>query len=63
VPAKEGGEITTKIEGKDQKIARGATISRWTFVIGKDGKIVHKNPKVDAAGDAKAVLEALGKGK
>jgi peroxiredoxin Q/BCP len=63
VPTKPGGEITTKVEGKDEKIARGATIERWTFIVGKDGKIVFKNSKVNAAGDAKAVVEELSKGK
>ena len=55
VPLKAGG----KVKHKDQELARGVTAARWTFVIGKDGKIAYKNTKVAAADDAKAVLKAL----
>jgi len=36
------------------------TTSRWTFVIGKDGKILHKDTQVDAAKDSAKVLSLLG---
>lgn len=62
VPVKEGSStVTAKVDGKDESFTRGCTISRWTFVIDKDGKICYVNPKVSPADDAKAVLEALGK--
>jgi len=32
---------------------------RWTFIIGKDGKIAHIDKKVKAADHANAVLEKL----
>ncbi len=57
VPLKAGG----KVKHKDQELTRGVTASRWTFVIGKDGKIAYKNTKVSAAEDAKAVLDVLSK--
>ena len=36
-------------------------ISRWTFVIDKDGKIAYKNEKANVSNDAQKVLEALDK--
>ena len=57
VPVKAGG----KVKHKDQELTRGVTASRWTFVIGKDGKVAYKNTKVAAAEDGKAVLEAVSK--
>jgi len=50
-----------KIDGKDVELERGATIQRWTFVIGKDGTIVHKDDKVAAPQDSKKVLDAVSK--
>ena len=41
------------------ELTRGGTASRWTFVIGKDGKIAYKNDKVNAAEDSSAVLKAV----
>ena len=55
VPLKPGG----KVKHKDQELTRGVTASRWTFVIGKDGKIAYKNTQAKPAEDAKAVLEAV----
>jgi peroxiredoxin Q/BCP len=57
VPVKAGGVSKTKDQdGKDVELKRGVTASRWAFVIGKDGKIVHKNDKVNAAEDSKEIL-------
>jgi peroxiredoxin Q/BCP len=53
--------VTQKIDGKDQDLVRGVTAQRWTFVIDKAGKIAHKETKVKAAEDSKAVLEAVAK--
>jgi thioredoxin-dependent peroxiredoxin len=57
VPLKAGG----KVKHKDQELTRGVTAARWTFIIGKDGKIAYKNTKVAPGEDGKAVLEALSK--
>src|SRR2546422_1939315 len=59
VPAGKGGTIKKKIDDKDEDITRGCSIKRWTFVIGKDGKIAYKNTEVKAADDAKTVLDAI----
>jgi peroxiredoxin Q/BCP len=47
------------VEGNGTKtpFTRGATIKRWTFVIGKDGKIAAIDKMVDAAEDSKKILE------
>lgn len=57
----DGGTIQREIGGKPEQLTRGVTARRWTFIVGKDGKIVHKNTRVDAAADSKAVLEAVEK--
>ena len=61
VPLRKGGAFEREIDGVKVKIARGVTPGRWTFVIGKDGKIAHKNPKANAGKDSKQILELLKK--
>lgn len=50
-----------KIGGEDTEVERGATIKRWTVVIDKDGKVVHKAEVKDAANDSKTILEVVEK--
>ena len=59
VPAGKGGTIQRDVEGAKVSLTRGVTAQRWTFVIGKDGKVVHKNTKVNPAADVKQVLDSL----
>lgn len=62
VPLKDGGVFKTKdADGKPVELKRGVTAARWTFVIGKDGKILSINNSVKAAEDSKQVLELIGK--
>ena len=62
VPLKPGGTFKTKdIEGNPVDLVRGVTAARWTFVIGKDGKIVYKNTNVNAPEDAKVISELINK--
>jgi peroxiredoxin Q/BCP len=61
VPTKAGGKV--KIPGTDKIAERGVSIARWTFVIGKNGKIVHKDTAVKAAGDSKNILDVVEKSK
>ena len=64
VPLKPGNTINFKdADGQQHQLTRGVTASRWTFVIGKDGKILFKNTKVDAAKDSKAILALIEKSK
>jgi len=50
-----------KVGEVEKTFTRGCTIQRWTFVIGKDGKIAHKDDKVAAAMDSKKILDAIEK--
>ena len=62
VPAAKGTEFKAKdADGNPIEIKRATTLSRWTFVIGKDGKVAYKNTKVNPAADAKAISEFVGK--
>jgi peroxiredoxin Q/BCP len=49
------------IDDKDVVLERGATIKRWTFIIGKDGKIASINNKVVAKDDSKKVADTIEK--
>jgi len=65
VPVGKGGEVKTKdADGKAVTVTRKVTAARWTFVIGKDGKIISKNTKVNPLQDSKdiaALIEKLEK--
>ena len=62
VPLKAGGVFKTKdADGKPVELKRDVTAARWTFVIGKDGKILSVNSSVKAAEDSKQVLELIEK--
>lgn len=55
--------ITREIEGKEEILVRTVTAQRWTFVIGKDGKILAKNTMVNAAADSQAILKLIAESK
>jgi peroxiredoxin Q/BCP len=70
VPLSKGAEV--KARGADNKplkdatgmeitIKRGVTAARWTFIIGKDGKVVYKNTKVNPIQDSKEVTDFIAK--
>jgi peroxiredoxin Q/BCP len=63
VPFRKGAqELKTKdASGQEIVLTRGGNASRWTFIIGKDGKIAFKNTRVNFSDDAKQVLAALEK--
>jgi peroxiredoxin Q/BCP len=64
VPVGKGGTFPTKdAEGNPVTLKRGVTIQRWTFVIGKDGKVLYKNTKVSAPNDSKQILQLIAKEK
>ncbi len=55
-----GGEWSIKDDrGKEVPLKRGITESRWTWIIGKDGKIIYKSMSVKPDEDAKQVLKFL----
>jgi peroxiredoxin Q/BCP len=68
VPVRRGGSVQPRgpnrnhllgDDGERLVVERPATFVRWTFVIGKDGKIAYKNTKVRAAKDSEQVLDFL----
>jgi len=61
VPLRKGGEIVREVDGKQVKLKRGTTASRWTFIIGKNNKVLYINQSVKAATDSEQVLEVIGK--
>jgi thioredoxin-dependent peroxiredoxin len=61
VPESEGGTIKRKVKGKEVELTRDRTEERWTFVIGKDGKIAMIETDVNAEGDASGISAAIQK--
>ena len=59
VPVRAGGSITREIDGREIELTRDVTAARWTFVIGRDGRIMFKETQVDAEGDSRAVIDAI----
>ncbi len=61
VPISEGGSLVRTIDGTEHELLRGVTEKRWTFIIGKDGKIIYKNDAVDPEKDSGEVLAFIKK--
>src|SRR5207253_567031 len=65
VPVAPGAEVRAKLADKKLvTLKREVTMARWTFIIGKDGKILYKNTKVNPVEDSKqvaAIIEKLEK--
>ena len=59
VPAKKVGKLSREIDGQSLDFFRSSSMSRWTFIIDKEGKVVYKNTKVKATEDTKKVIETL----
>jgi peroxiredoxin Q/BCP len=62
VPVGKGGQVRVKnAQGMQITLSRAVTAARWTFVIGKNGKIIYKNTNVNPALDSKQVTELIEK--
>lgn len=59
VPTGEGGTITRQVDGEELALTRDLTTARWTFIIGRDGRIAYKAADVDPEGDTAAVIAAI----
>ncbi len=58
------GEKVAKVktsDGTEISLTRQATAKRWTFIVGKDGKIAYKNSMVAAAEDSKTIAAEIAK--
>ena len=62
VPLGKGGEVRARsAQGQLVTVKRKVTAARWTFVLGKDGKIAYKNPRVIPTQDSKQVAAFIDK--
>lgn len=59
VPLTDGGTIKRTVDGREIEMTREVTTARWTFIIGRDGRILYRDTQVNAEGDGEAVVEAL----
>lgn len=59
VPMKKGGSIKRNVQGKETTLARSYTTARWTFIIDKQGRLVHKDQQVNAAKDSEAAIQFI----
>ncbi len=56
VPVRDGGTLPAEVDGEEITLTRDLTMSRWTFIIDRDGRIVFRETEVDPAGDSEAVI-------
>lgn len=59
VPIGEGAAIKRTVKGTEHELVRGVTAKRWTFIIGKDKKIIYRNESVNAEKDTEEVLNFI----
>ncbi len=59
VPLGSGGSIKRVVEGTEYELNREISTRRWTFIIGKDGKIIYKNDAVDPEKDSEQVINFI----
>lgn len=59
VPLSDGGSIKRTVDGAEHELVRGVTAKRWTFIIGKDKKIIYKNDAVNPEKDTEEVLNFI----
>jgi thioredoxin-dependent peroxiredoxin len=53
------GKSLTDANGEALHFTRDWTAARWTFVIGKDGRVLHRDTRVSPIGDSKRVAEVI----
>ena len=59
VPVGAGGAIKRTVGGTEHELVRELSAKRWTFIIGKDKKIIYKNEAVNAEKDTEEVLNFI----
>jgi thioredoxin-dependent peroxiredoxin len=59
VPVGDGGTVTRTIGDTEHELVREITTRRWTFIIGKNSKIIYKNDSVNAENDTEEVLNFI----
>ncbi|MBH54651.1 MAG: peroxiredoxin [Opitutaceae bacterium] len=61
VATRGGNSIEREVDGITHTLSRGITTMRWTFIIGKDGRVFYKNDKVQATEDTATVINEIKK--
>ncbi|MCG6157960.1 peroxiredoxin [Rubinisphaera margarita] len=61
VPTRPGGSIERTVDSQNFVLTRGVTANRWTFVVDKNGKVVHKDTSVNAAADSEKIMQVVQK--
>ncbi|MFP4366690.1 MAG: peroxiredoxin [Bacteroidales bacterium] len=59
VPVGEGGAIKRTVGDTEHELVRDITTRRWTFIVGKNGKIIYRNDSVNAEKDTEEVLNFI----
>lgn len=59
VPIGAGGAIKRTVGGVEHELVRDISIKRWTFIVGKDKKIIYKNETIDPEKDSEEVLNFI----
>lgn len=59
VPIGAGGAIKRTVGGVEHELVRDISIRRWTFIVGKDKKIIYKNETVNPEKDSEDVLNFI----
>jgi thioredoxin-dependent peroxiredoxin len=59
VPLGDGGSIKRTVDGSEHELVRSVTAKRWTFIIGKEGKIIYKNDSVNPEKDTEEVINFI----
>jgi thioredoxin-dependent peroxiredoxin len=59
VPVSEGGSIKRTVGGTEHELVRNLTEKRWTFIVGKNKKIIYKNESVNPEKDSEEVLNFI----
>jgi len=59
VPVSKGGSFKTTVDGKEVVLKRPHSFARWTFLLGKDGKVLYRDTRVDAPNDSRKAIEFL----
>jgi len=64
VPVREGEKsITRTVDGKEVTLKRANTVSRWTFVVDQQGKVVYRDDMVKATADLDNIMAFIGSAK
>jgi len=59
VPIGEGVSLKRTVGGIEHDLVRDITLKRWTFIVGKDGRIIYKNEAVNPEKDSEEILAFL----